>query len=175
MFSNCQAITGTTLHYMFVLCIQNCLLRLRLPSYNRHVSCATKFLLKRNTGLEMSAGCLVSGGHRPCVPGVRCFSGPGSHCLPSFSSQLSPSCGTCGGGKSPVHCSMVKAERQKGCPSPGNWQQQPCHPSWGWPWKNPCGCYRLRHCWACCPGLRQTSWRQTRGTPFCGCAGLRRT
>ena len=47
MFANCQVITGTTLRYMFVLCFQNCLLRLRLPSYNRHVSCATVFIEKK--------------------------------------------------------------------------------------------------------------------------------
>ena len=157
MFANCWAFTGATLHYIFVLCIQNCLLCLRLPSYNRHMSCATKFLLKRGVGLETLAGCLVSSGHHPCVLGVRCFSGPGLHHLPSFSTQPSPSCGTCGGGKSPVHCGVVKAERQKGCLSPGKWQWQPCCPFWGWPWKNPHGCYCLHHCWACCPGLQWSS------------------
>ena len=99
---------------MFVLCIQNHLLHLRLPSYNRHVSRATRLLLKRSMGLETSVKCLVSGGHCPCMPGVQHFSGPGLHHSPSSSSRLSPSCGTCGSGKSLIHCSMVKAERQKG-------------------------------------------------------------
>ena len=49
-------------------------------------------LLKRSMGLETSAGCLASGGHRPCAPCVQHFSGPGSHHSPSFSSHLSPSC-----------------------------------------------------------------------------------
>ena len=86
-----------------------------------HNTCATKFLLKRSVGLETSVGCLVSGSHCPCAPGVQHFAGLGSHCSPSFSSRLSPSCGTCGGGKSPIHCSVMKAERQKECSSPGNW------------------------------------------------------
>ena len=121
--------------------------------------------------LEMTVGCLASGGHRPCMPGVQCFSRLGSHHSPSFSSWLSPSCGTSGGGRSPVHCSMVMAERHL---SPGNWQRQPCHPFWGWPWRSPCSRYHLHHCWACCPRLWQTSWRQARGTPSCGCAELRK-
>ena len=131
----------------------------RLPSYNRHMSCATKFLLKRSTGLEMSVGCLVSGSHCPCALGVWCFSGPGSCHSPSSSSRLSPSCGTCGSGKSLIHCGVVKAERQKGHSSPGNWWWQPCCPFWGWPWRNPHGCYRLHHCWACHPGLQWPFWR----------------
>ena len=114
-------------------------------------------LLKRSTGLETSAGCLASGGHHPCAPCVRCFSRPGSCHLPSFSSRPSPSCGTCGGGRSPTHCGMVRTERQKGCSSPGNWQWQPCHPFWGWPWRNPHSHYHLHHCWACHLGHRQTS------------------
>ena len=149
MSANCWVITGATLRYMLLLCIQSRLLHLGLPSYNRHMSCTTKFLLKRSTGLETSVGCLVSSSHRPCAPGVWHFSRPGSRRSPSFSSQPSPSCGTCGSGKSPIHCGMVKAERQKGCLSPGNWQQQPCHPFWGWPWKNSHGLYHLHHCWAC--------------------------
>ena len=116
-------------------------------------------LLKRSMGLETLAGCLATGSHHPCTPCVRHFSGPGSHHSPSFSSQPSPSCGTCGSGRSPVFCSMVMVERQKGHSSPGNWQWQPCHPFWGWPWRSPHGCYRLCHCWACHPRLRQTSWR----------------
>ena len=114
MFANCRAITDATLHYMFVLCIQNHLLHLRLPSYNRHVSCATKFILKRSVGLETSAVCLVSGNHCPCALGVWCFSRLVLYHSPSSSSWPSPSCGTCGGGKSLICCRVVKAERQKG-------------------------------------------------------------
>ena len=84
-------------------------------------------LLKKSVGLEMLVGCLASGGHHPCALGVRHFSGPGSHQLPSFCSQLSPSCGTCCGGRSPICCCVVMAERQRGHSSPGNWWQQPCH------------------------------------------------
>ena len=102
-------------------------------------------LLKRSMGLETSAGCLASSGHRPCVPCVRHFSRPGSHRLPPFSSQPSPSCGTRGGRRPPICCGVVMAERQKGCTSPGNWWQQPCCPFWGWPWRSPHGCYHLRH------------------------------
>ena len=58
----------------------------------------------------MSAGCLFSGSPCPCTPCVWCSSGSGSCLLPSFASHPSPSCGTCDGGKSPVHCSVVKAE-----------------------------------------------------------------
>ena len=108
-------------------------------------------LLKRSMGLEILVGCLASSSHCLCAPCVRRFSGPDSHHSPSFSSCPSPSCGTCGG--------VVRAERQKGHSNSGNWQQQPCHPSLGWPWRNPHGCYCLRHCWACHPGLWQTSWR----------------
>ena len=91
-----------------------------------------------------------------------------------FSSCLSPSCGTCDGGRSPIHCGMVMVERQEGCSSLGNWKQQPYHPFWGWPWKSLCSCYRLHHCWACHPRLWWTSWRQARGTPSCGYAGPRK-
>ena len=122
----------------------------------------------------MLVGCLFSGGPHPCAPCVRCFSKQGSHCLPSFASHPSPSCGTCDGGRSPIHCSMVKAERLKGRLSPGSWQRPPCHPFWGWPWRNPHGRYRLCHCLACHLGLGRPSQRRTRGTPFCGCAGLRK-
>ena len=122
----------------------------------------------------MSAGCLFSGSPHPCTPCVWCSSGSGSCLLPSFASHPSPSCGTCDGGKSPVHCSMVKAERLKGCSSPGSWWWPPCHPFWGWPWKKPCSRCCLRHCLACRPGLRWPSWRQAQGTPSCGCAGPRK-
>ena len=128
MFANCRVITGVTLYYMFVLCIQNHLLHLRLLSYNRHMSCVTKFLLKRSIGLETSVGCLFSGSPCPCAPCVQHFSRPGLHRSPFFTSCPSPSCGTCDGGRSPIHCSMVKAERPKGCSSPGSWQRPPCHP-----------------------------------------------
>ena len=50
MFANCWVITGATLRYMFVLCIQNHLLHLRLPSYNRHVSCAAKSFIEKKHG-----------------------------------------------------------------------------------------------------------------------------
>ena len=116
-------------------------------------------LLKRSVGLETSAGCLASSGHHPCTPCVRCFSGLGSHHSPSFSSHPSPSCGTCGGRRSPTHWGMVMVERQEGHSSLGNWQWQPCCPFWGWPWKSLCHCYHLCHCWACHPRLCWTSWR----------------
>ena len=131
-------------------------------------------LLKRSVGLETSAGCLASGSHHPCMLGVRHFSGLGSRDSPSFSSRPSPSCGTCGGGRSPIRCGMVMAERQKRHSCPGNWRRQHCHPFWGWPWKNLRGHYLLRHCWACRARLGWTSWRQVRGTPSCGCAGWRK-
>ena len=131
-------------------------------------------LLKRSMGLETSAGCLASGGHRPCMPCVRHFSGLGSHCLPSFSSQLSPSCGTCGGGRPPVRCGVVMVERQTGHSSPGNWWWQPCHPFRGWPWRSPHSHYHLHHCWACHPKLQRTSWRRAQGTPSCGYARPRK-
>ena len=79
----------------------------------------------------MLEGCLFSGGPHPCVPCVRHFSGLGSCLLPSFASCPSPSYGTSGGGRSPICCGMVRAERQKGCSSPGNWWWQPCCPFWG--------------------------------------------
>ena len=116
-------------------------------------------LLKRSMGLETLVWCLASGGHHPCMPCVWHFSRLGSCHLPSFSSWPSPSCGTCGGGRSPAHCSVVMAERQKGHLSPGIWWWQPCCPFWGWPWRNPHSCYCLCHCWACHLRLRRTSWR----------------
>ena len=80
----------------------------------------------------------------------------------SSSSHLSPlsSCGTCGGRRSLVLCDVVMVGKQEGHWSPGNQQQEPCHPFWRWPWKNLCGCYCLLHrCWACHLSLRWTSWR----------------
>ena len=120
----------------------------------------------------MSMGCLFSSDPCPCAPCVRCFCGPGLHRSPSFAS--SSSCGTCDGGRSPICCGVVKAERLKGCSSPGNWQQLPCCPFLGWPWKNPRGRCCLRHCLACRLGLRWSSWRRAQGTPSCGCAGPRK-
>ena len=174
MFANCRAITGPTLRCMFVHCVQNCSLRFRLPSYNRHMGCATNSSIERSVGLETSAGCLASGGHHLWVPCVQCFSGLGSRHSPSFSSCPSPSCGTCGGGRSPIRCGVVMVEKQEGRSSPGNQRRELCHPFWGWPWKSPHGYYRPHHCWACHPRLQWTSWRQVRGTPSCGHARLRR-
>ena len=99
----------------------------------------------------------------------------GSH-PSSSSSRLSPlsSCRTCGGGRSLVHYGVVMVGKQEGHWSLGNHQQEPCHPFWGWPWKNLHGCYHpLCHCWACCPSLWWTSWRPARGTLSCGYASLR--
>ena len=118
----------------------------------------------------MSAGCLFSGNPHPCEPCAWHFSGPGSCHLPFSASHRSPSCGTCGGGRSPICCSVVKAERLKEHLSPRSWQQPPCHPFWGWPWKNSHSCCHLPHCLVCHPGLWRPSWRRTQGTPFCGCA-----
>ena len=78
-------------------------------------------------------GCLFSSGPHPCAPCVWHFSGPGSCHSPSFAFCLSPSCGTCGGRRSPTHYSMAMAERQKGCSSPGNWRWQPCLGGTLWP------------------------------------------
>ena len=50
MFANCWAITGATLCYMFVLCVQNHLLHFRLLSYNRHMGCATKSFIEKKHG-----------------------------------------------------------------------------------------------------------------------------
>ena len=118
----------------------------------------------------MLVGCLLSSNLHPCKPCAQCFSRPGLRHPPFSAFCWHPSCGTCGGERSPVCCGMVKAERLRGRSSPGSWQQLPCHPFWGWLWKNPHGCCHLRHCWVCRLELRQPSWRETRGTPFCGCA-----
>ena len=152
MFTICQMITGATLCWIFILCIQNHLLHFGLPSHNRHTSCATKSFIEKMQGLETSAGCLASG-----VPCGWSSSQPGSHLSSSFSSHLSPSCGTCGGGISPVCCGVVMVGKQEGCLNPGNQQEEPCHPFWGWPWKSLCSCYHLCHCWACCLRLWRTS------------------
>ena len=122
----------------------------------------------------MSAGCLLSGNPHPCKPCARCSSRPGSHCPPFYAFHWRPSCGTCGGEKSPVCCGMVKAGMLGRCLSPGSWQWPLCHSFWGWPWKNPHSRCRLRHCLACCLGLRWPSWWQAQGTPFCGCAAPKR-
>ena len=131
-------------------------------------------LLKRCGGLETSARCLASGGHHPCMPCGWSSSQPGSHPSSSFSSCPGPSCGTCDGRRSAIHCSVVMVGKQEGCWSPGNQQREPCHPFWGWPWKSLHGCYRLRCCWACHPRPQWTSWRQAQGTLSCGCARLRK-
>ena len=57
----------------------------------------------------MSAGCLLSGDPRPCEPCAWCSSVPGSHHPPFYAFCQCPSCGTCGGEKSPICCDMVKA------------------------------------------------------------------
>ena len=62
----------------------------------------------------MLAGCLFSSNPHPCEPCAWCFSRPGSHRPPFSASHRNPSCGTCGGERSPVHCGVVKAERPKG-------------------------------------------------------------
>ena len=126
-------------------------------------------LLLKRCGVETLAWCLASGA--PCGWSSSWLS---SHLLPSFSSCPSPSCGTCGGGMSPICCSMVMVGKQEGRSSPGNQWWEPCHPLWGWPQKNLCGCYHLCHHWACHPRLRWTSGRQAEGTLSCGCAKPRK-
>ena len=79
----------------------------------------------------MSPGCLFSSGPHPCEPCVWHFSGLGSHHLPFAASRQNPSCGTCGGGMSPVCCGVVKAEMPKGHLSPGSWQWLPDRPFGG--------------------------------------------
>ena len=138
-------------------------------NYNRDMSSVSKFLLESTTGLWTWVGFLLSGGPCPCKPWALRSFGQGSHRLPSsiFPHHLS---WTCGGEKSPIRCGMVKPERLRGCSSPGSWWQSPCHLSWGWLWKKPHGCCCLRHSWVCHLELQRPSWRETRGTPFCGCA-----
>ena len=145
----CQ-LSGVYQHYStlyFCFCIQNCLLHLKLLSYNRHASCVTKFLLEIVTGLYTVVGCMFNGGPHPCMPCVWCFFGPGLRCAPFSTSHPNP-CVTCDGERSPIHCSTVKAERPRGHLSPGNWWWRPCRLSMGWPWRNPCGHYHLHHCLA---------------------------
>ena len=84
----------------------------------------------------MSVGYLLSGGPHPCEPCALHSFWWGSRQLPFSVFPHHPSW-TCGGEKSPVCCGVVKSERPRGCLSPGSWQQSPCHPSWGWLWKNP--------------------------------------
>ena len=117
----------------------------------------------------MLAGCLLSGGLCPCEPCALCSFRQGLHQLPSSIFPHHPSW-TCGGEKPPIRSGVVKSERLRGHSSPGSWQQFPCHPSWGWLWKKPHGRCCLRHSWVCHPEPRRPSWRETRGTPFCGCA-----
>ena len=109
MFTICWTITSTTLHCIFILCIQNRLLRFGLPSHNRHMSCATKSFVEKMLGLKTSAGCLASG-----VPCGWSSSWLGLHLSSSFSSRPSHSCGTCGGRTYPVHCGMVMIGKQEG-------------------------------------------------------------
>ena len=129
----------------------------------------TKFLLECTTGLWMLARCLLSSGPCPCKPCAQHSSGPGSCQLPFSAFPHHPSW-TCGGERSPVCCGVAKSERPRGHSSPGSWQWSPCHPSWGWLWKNPHGCCCLCHSWVCHLEPWWPSWRETRGTPFCGCA-----
>ena len=117
----------------------------------------------------MLAGYLLSSSPYLCELCAQCSSGLGSHWLPFSAFPCHPSW-TCGGQRSPIHCSVVKSERPRGCSSPGSCQWLPCHPSWGWLWKNPCGCCCLCHSWVCHLEPQWPSWRETRGTPFCGCA-----
>ena len=126
MFTICRMITSATLRCIFVLCIQNHLLCFGLPSYNRHMSCATKSFIEMMRGLETSAGCLSND-----VPCGWSSSQLGSCLSSSFSSHLSPSCGTCGSRRSSICCGMVMVGKQEGHLSPGNQQREPCHPFWG--------------------------------------------
>ena len=126
-------------------------------------------LLWKRCGVETSAWCLASGA--PCGWSS---SWPGLHLSFSFSSHLSPSCGTCGSGMSHVCYNVVMVGKQEEHSSPGNQWWELCCPFWGWSWKSPHGCYHLHHCWACHLRLWQTSGRQAQGIPSCGCAGLRK-
>ena len=154
MFTICWTITGATLRCIFIPCIQNHLLCFELPSHNRHTSSVTKSFIEKMWDLETSAGCLASG--TPCGWSSSWL---GSCLSSSFSSHLSPSCGTCGGGTSPIHCGVVMVGKQEGCSSPGNQWREPCHPFWGWPWKSLQGCYHLHCCWVCHLRLQWTSSR----------------
>ena len=143
-------------------------------NYNRHVGSVSKFLLENTTGLWMLVGCLLSGKPHPCESCALCSFGWGSCQLPSSVFPYHPSW-ACGGEKSPIRCSVVKSERLRGCLSPGSWWWSlPCHPSWGWLWKKPRVRCCLHHSWVCHPEPWRPSWRETRGTPFCGCAALKR-
>ena len=104
---------------LYILCVQNHLLCFGLLSYNRHMSCATRSFIEKMQGLETSVGCLASGSHHPGAPCGWSSSQPGSCLSSSFSSCLNPSCGTCGGRRSPVHCGVVMVGKQEGCSSPG--------------------------------------------------------
>ena len=52
MFAVHWMITSTTIHFIFILCIQNCLLCFGLPSYNRHMSCVTESFIEKYVGFE---------------------------------------------------------------------------------------------------------------------------
>ena len=122
----------------------------------------------------MLVGCLLSSDPRPCEPCAQRPSGPGSRRLPFYAFRWHPSCGTCGGGKSPDRCGVGRTGMPGRRSSPGSWQWLLCHSFWGWPWKNSRGHCCLRHCLACHPGLQWPSWWQAQGTPFCGCAAPKR-
>ena len=121
MFAICQMITGATLCCIFILCVQNRLLRFGLQSYNRHTSCVTKYFIEKMWGLETSAGCPASSASFGWSS-----SQPGSCLSSSFSSHLSPSCGTCGGGRSLVNCAVVMVGKQEGL-------MENCHKVIKWP------------------------------------------
>ena len=79
----------------------------------------------------MSAWCLLSGNPRPCGPCTWHFSGLGS-CRPLFYTFCRcPSCGTCDGEKSPVHCGMGRTGMLRRRLNPGSWQWPLCHSFWG--------------------------------------------
>ena len=78
----------------------------------------------------MGGGCRPNDSRHPCTP---CgWSSAWWALLPSSSchlmSPLSP-CGTCGGGKSLIHCGVASSVMQAGCWTPGSLRQEPWSPS----------------------------------------------
>ena len=95
------------------------------------MSSVTKFLLESTADLWMSAWYLLSGDPRPCGPCAQRSSGLGSHHLPFYAFRWHPSCGTCGGGKSPVHCGVGRTGMPGWRSSPGSWWWPLCHSFYG--------------------------------------------
>ena len=121
----------------------------------------------------MSVGSLLSGDPCPCKPCARCSSRLGLCWLPFSTFSRHPSW-ICGGERSPVRCGVVKSERQRGHSSPWELAAVPLLSFLGIALEEPLWLLLPLQLLGLPSGTLRPSWRETRGTLFCGCAALKK-